>query len=110
MARIRYFCSCPDFTKQQSFLLNSTFESHLETRNWSDSGAGVDEGQYCKHIWAVKLMRGEVSKSEIPTDIPLAPTERESEVVSKERYKQGYGGNDFSGGWDVAQPSKYRGG
>ena len=111
MPRIRYFCTCPDFTKQQSFLINSPYESHTENRDWSDSSAGVSEGQYCKHIWAVRLARGEVLKSEIPTDIPTPKAESFKESNnSQEIYQQGYGGHDFSGNWGVAPPRKYKGG
>lgn len=111
MARIRYFCNCPDATKQQSFLINSPYESHTETRDWSNSDAGVDnETTYCKHVLAVRLARGEVLKSEIPTDIPIPKTDPFTESNnSQEIYQQGYGGHDFSGNWGVAPPRKYKG-
>lgn len=106
-----YRCSCPDYTKQQSFILNSGYESQITNRDWSDSNAGVGEQQYCKHIFAVRLMRGELPKSEIPTDIPIEKAAGYSESDnSQELYQQGYGGNDFSGNWGVAPPRKYKGG
>lgn len=111
MPKIRYFCNCPDALKQQSFLINSPYESHSETRNWGDSGAGVDnETTFCKHVYAVRLLRGELPKSEIPTDIPLEHSQKEREALDQERYQQGYGGHDFSGSWGIAQPRKYKGG
>lgn len=106
-----YRCNCPDFTKQQSFLINSPYESYLETRDWSDSNAGVDRGQYCKHIWAVRLLRGEVPAGDIPFDVPIEKTPQGSQLDnSQEIYQQGYGGHDFSGNWGVAPPRKYKGG
>ena len=112
MPKVKYFCNCPDAVQQQSFLINSPYESQMETRSWSDSDAGVDnEKTFCKHVYAVRLLRGELPKSEIPTDIPIEKAAGYSESDnSQELYQQGYGGNDFSGNWGVAPPRKYKGG
>lgn len=111
MTRVKYFCNCPDFVKKQSFLINSNYESQLVTRDWSNTNAGIDEGQYCKHIFAVRMLRGELPKSEIPTDIPIPKTDKFlSNDSLLERYQEGYNGHDFSSNWGVASPRKYKGG
>jgi len=38
------------------------------TRNWAGSDAGTDPGQWCKHIWAVVLYRGDPFV--YPSDMP----------------------------------------
>lgn len=111
MPRIRYSCSCPDFVKKQSFLINSNYDSQLVTKDWSNSNAGIDEGKYCKHIFAVRILRGELPKSEIPTDIPIPKTDKYNEGDNMaQRYQDGYNGHDFSGNWGVTTPRRYKGG
>ncbi len=112
MAKYTYTCNCPDATKKQSFQVNSSFESYAQNRSWEDSSAGVDnKTTFCKHVYAVKLLRGELPKSEIPTDIPLGKAGSfAEESQNKEQYQQGYAGHDFRGGWGVAQPRKWKGG
>lgn len=99
-----YTCTCPDFTRSQSFLVNSEYPSQMISRNWSDSDAGVQgKNKWCKHIYAVLIARGELAENGgIPKDVPLGKTESEKEDIdTKERYQQGYGGHDFTGGWGV---------
>ena len=104
MPRNKYLCDCPDYTKKQSFLINSPYQFHTENRDWSDSSAGVDgKTEFCKHIYAVKILRGELSKSDIPTDIPLEKNSEQLDIDTAEKYQQGYKGHDFSGGWGINQ-------
>lgn len=111
MPKTKYFCNCPDAIKKQSFLINSNYDSQLITKDWSNTNAGVNEGQYCKHIFAVRILRGELPKSEIPTDIPIPKTDKYDEVDNlPERYQEGYNGHDFNGSWDLASPKRYKGG
>jgi hypothetical protein len=107
-----YSCNCPDYTKKQTFLINSTSFSHSYTRDWSDTNGGVNPGQYCKHIWSVKLLLGDVKESEIPRDVPVPVPTREEKEGDKERYQPGYRGNSFApkGGFGVKGFRPYRGG
>lgn len=104
--RFKLQCNCPDFTKKQSMLINSDYESEWAQRDWSDSNAGVKEGQYCKHIYSVLIARGELE--DVPKDIPYSSAE-ELEPLIKEKYQQGYLGHDFNGNWGVNSPNRYRG-
>jgi hypothetical protein len=62
-----YSCTCPDFTKSRSALVDSSYSSEQVDADWTTSNAGADGD--CKHIWATKLIRGEVES--VPTDVPL---------------------------------------
>lgn len=108
MPRVKLTCTCPDYTRKQSFLLNSPYQFHTENRDWSDSGAGVNgKTEFCKHIYAVKILRGELSKSDIPTDIPLEKSGEFEVDAHTEKYQQGYKGHDFSGNWGIGQPKNF---
>jgi len=65
-----FVCDCPDYTKTQRVLLNSSYNSEQVDRDWSDSGAGCDqEGGGCKHCLAVRIFLG--LPVEMPTDYPV---------------------------------------
>lgn len=101
-----YTCTCPDWTRKQSMLINSEYSSELVSRDWSDSDAGVKgDNKWCKHIYAVLLARGELSRyGGVPSDIPLERTEQDQDYAEpKERYQGGYGGHDFTGNWGIRQ-------
>jgi hypothetical protein len=55
--RPNYTCDCPDFTRYQLAVPDSPWLSEQSDRDWTDSRAGTDD--YCKHILAVALYRGD---------------------------------------------------
>lgn len=65
-----YACTCPDFTKTRAALIDSSYSSEQIDADWTASNAGSDGD--CKHILAVKILRGEAGSA--PTDVPLPVT------------------------------------
>lgn len=51
------------------------------TRDWTSSDAGVDTDQYCKHIWAVILYRGDPFT--VPDDMPDYLTDEAFELTQE---------------------------
>lgn len=68
-------CNCPDFTKRKAKNLYSPYLSNQIDRSWEYSNAGVDPGQYCKHIWQTLISKNLLDQIEIPNDprIPESP-------------------------------------
>jgi hypothetical protein len=66
----KWQCNCPDSSKKKSPNPNDSNSDEGE-EDWSNTNAGATGGQ-CKHIWAVRILRGEVTPEEIPTDIPIS--------------------------------------
>lgn len=68
-------CSCPDFQKRALKNLYSPYLSNQVDRNWQYSHAGIETGQYCKHIWATLISKNLLDQVEIPNDlrIPESP-------------------------------------
>jgi hypothetical protein len=87
-----YRCNCQDSAKNRDAankIINFVpFES-----GWENSEGGAILGQ-CKHILAARIIRGELKKGDIPTDLEF---EFEKEEVEKEKYQKGYAGNSFMG-------------
>lgn len=67
-----YTCNCPDFTKSTGAAPHSPWSSAKSARDWSDSRAGLSQGEYCWHIWAVIQEEGDGAP--VPTDIPPDPS------------------------------------
>lgn len=80
-----YSCNCPDFTKRASKNPNAQSLSEQIDRNWSNSDAGVDPGQFCKHIWAAILAEGKLNEVAIPTDLPMPEALQPSNRIYPER-------------------------
>lgn len=112
MPTSNYSCDCPDFSKKQEFIVNSTAFNHSYTRDWSDSNGGTGKGQFCKHIWAVKLLLGEVTPNDIPRDVPVPVPTREEKEGDKERYQPGARGHSFApkGGFGAKGFRGFKGG
>lgn len=88
-----YRCNCQDSSKNRdgaNKIINFVpFESE-----WENSEGGAILGQ-CKHILATRIVRGELKKGDIPTDLPF---ESDEEVTTeKEKYQSGYAGHSFMG-------------
>lgn len=64
-------CNCPDSSKKKDPNPRSTNSNNETPEGWTDSDAGAQNGE-CKHIWAVRILREEVSLSEIPKDMPIS--------------------------------------
>jgi hypothetical protein len=89
---IRYVCTCPDSAKNRD-AANKIINFVPFSSNWEDSEGGAILGQ-CKHILATRIIRGELKKGDIPTDLPF---DFDEEVVEQEKYQKGYAGNSFMG-------------
>lgn len=63
-----YVCNCPDAIKNKSYSVRGGAPPLF--LDWSSSNAGAQNGE-CKHIWAVRILRGEVGEADIPKDVPL---------------------------------------
>lgn len=87
-----YQCNCMDSAKNRD-AANKIINYVPFQTDWEDSDGGAIMGQ-CKHILATRIIRGELGKGDIPTDIPFNFDE---EVIEKERYQPGYGGHSFMG-------------
>lgn len=87
-----YRCTCPDSSRNREAMDKITNWQPF-TSDWSDTDGGAILGQ-CKHILATRIIRGELKKGDIPTDLPF---EFEEEVEEKERYQRGVAGHSFSG-------------
>lgn len=88
-----YRCNCPDASKNRD-AANKIINFVPFKSDWEDSEGGAILGQ-CKHILATRIIRGELKKGDIPTDLPF---DFDEEVVEKERYQPGYAGHSFAGG------------
>ena len=89
---IRYVCTCPDSAKNRD-AANKIINFVPFSSNWEDSEGGAILEQ-CKHILATRIIRGELKKGDIPTDLPF---DFDEEVVEQEKYQKGYAGNSFMG-------------
>jgi hypothetical protein len=87
-----YSCNCQDSAKNRD-AANKIINFVPFTSDWKDSEGGAIMGQ-CKHILATRIIRGELEKGDIPTDLPF---EFDEEVVEQEKYQPGYAGNSFMG-------------
>lgn len=94
MASFKYSCNCPDSIKQRTFIISSSATSAQFVQDWSKSKAGAKDG-VCKHIWATRLIRKEITKDQIPKDYPVPIPDFENETT-QELYQPEYGGNAFT--------------
>lgn len=69
-------CNCPDFQKRAARNPNSPYLNEQISRDWSFSNAGVDPGDFCKHIWATILAEGMLKEVGIPDDLAIPQVER----------------------------------
>ncbi len=100
----KWQCDCPDSSKKKFLNPNNASGNENLSDDWTDSNAGAQNGQ-CKHIWAVKILRGEVLPEDIPTDMPISenfPTK--NGAIASSRVIGGQGGIDF----DNWNPNKQR--
>lgn len=114
MPKSKPICDCPDFQKSATFIVNTQAFTKSYTRSWKDSNAGVNPGQYCKHCWNTLLVRGEITKDMIPSDVPIPifkGGEDEEGLRNKELYQPGYRGHSFEnkGGFAPKKFKPYRG-
>lgn len=86
-------CNCPDSQKNRD-AANKIINFVPFKTDWEDSEGGAILGQ-CKHILATRIIRGELKKGDIPTDLPF---EFEQEIEEQEKYQKGYAGHSFVGG------------
>lgn len=80
-----YSCNCPDWLKRASKNPNASSLSNQIDRSWENSDAGVDPGQYCKHIWSAILAEGKLEDFPIPTDVPMPEAPQPSNRIYPER-------------------------
>ncbi len=73
---MKYFCNCPDFQKRAAKNPNSPYLAENIGRDWSNSNAGLEPGQYCKHIWGAILAEGKLKEIGIPSDLAIPIVER----------------------------------
>lgn len=88
-----YKCNCMDSAKNRN-AANKIINFVPFKSNWEDSDGGAILGQ-CKHILATRIIRGELKKGDIPTDLPF---EFDEEIKEQEKYQKGYAGHSFVGG------------
>lgn len=92
---LSFKCNCPDAVKSKSFVLNKAGYSYEFSQDWSDSNAGAQDGE-CKHVWAIKIQLGLISKDDIPNDVPI-PVNKYDTKEERESYgNRPYSGNAFN--------------
>lgn len=87
-----YSCNCMDSAKNRA-AANKIINFVPFKTDWEDSDGGAILGQ-CKHILATRIIRGELKKGDIPTDLLF---EFDEETVEQEKYQKGYAGHSFMG-------------
>lgn len=90
-------CNCPDSSKKRELNPNNTSSNEPAEEDWTNSDAGAQDGE-CKHIWAVKILRGEVAPEDIPTDMPIEE-DKEIDNFGDEQPKIIFSSNSGFGKW-----------
>lgn len=93
----RYQCSCPDYQKRAAKNPNSPYFNEQINRDWSNSNAGLEPGQYCKHIWATILAEGMLKEVGVPNDPAIPEVERRSSGTHSPRLQSDITKGDYFG-------------
>lgn len=53
------YCNCPDFSGRQAQVYITNQLSLARNRAWTESNYGPKNSGFCKHLYAVQLLRGD---------------------------------------------------